>query len=135
MLIAGGVGNMERQTAAVQFDRSHAGSQAERWVEVERATRAGALYFERQESRRSLVAQRYRGRAHAQVVQRERSPIWGNMRSQRHRMALSIAPKAEHPAQNWADHHGRGPDLVRRASRERLVGVAGEHIGGVTGPS
>src|SRR5580700_8543096 len=132
MLIAGTGGNTERQTAAVQFDRRHTGSQTERWVEVESATRAGALYVERQESRRSLVAQRYRGRAHAQVVQRERSPIWGNMRSERHRMALSIAPKAEHPPQNWAEHHGRRPDLVRRASRERLVVVAGEHLGDVT---
>src|SRR6202790_2670100 len=132
MLIAGAGGNTERQTAAIQFVRSHAGSQTERWVEVESAIGAGALYFQRQESGRSLVAQRYRGRAHAQVVQRERSPIWGNMRSERHRMALGIAPKAEHPAQNWADHHGRRPDLVRRASRERLVVVAGEHLGDVT---
>ena len=47
-------------------------------------------------------------------------------------MAQSIAPEAEHPAQDRADHHGRRPDLVRRASRERLVVVAGEHLGDVT---
>src|SRR5712664_1210663 len=54
------------------------------------------------------------------------------MRSERKRMAVNIAPEAEHPAQNWADHHGRRPDLVRRASRERLIVVAGEHLRDVT---
>src|SRR4029077_2096591 len=54
------------------------------------------------------------------------------MRSERNRMALSIALDSEHAAQNWADHHGRRPDLVRRASREGLVVVAGEHLGDMT---
>src|ERR1700674_1665177 len=47
-------------------------------------------------------------------------------------VASSINVESEHPPQNWADHHGRRPDLVRRASRERWIIVAGEHLGDVT---
>src|SRR6266481_5609601 len=51
------------------------------------------------------------------------------MRSKGNSSRLGIGRKAKHAAEQRTNHHGRGPDLVRRASGKRLVVIAGENFG------
>jgi len=67
--------------------------------------------------------------ANTHIVNAERIPVGGQMRSKGNSSRLGIGCKAKHAAEQRANHHGRGPDLVRRTSGKRLVVIAGENFG------
>ena len=67
-------------------------------------------------------------RADRDVADGERSPVGGNVGREGERARGGVWREAEQTAQDRADDHGRGPDLVRRAGGQRLVVRAGKHF-------
>src|SRR5581483_3351320 len=71
-------------------------------------------------------------RTNAELVRPKPIPVSGHMGRKSRNRDWQIRFESHQPTQHRADGHGRRPDLVRRASRDRLEIRAGKHFGGVT---
>src|SRR6516162_5427596 len=66
-------------------------------------------------------------------MKRKALPVGGKVRSKGQEMRSRVEFEAKHAAEQRADDHGGGPDLMRRTGRERLVVIAGKNLGDMAG--
>src|SRR6516164_11483866 len=134
MLIGFVLLEMKREGPPVQFYRTDFGAQAECRLQDQKAFAAArTLDFEGHFVRGAVKSGLDCDIACSKTMRCERRPIGRQRGPERDGSGKPIRFEAQQSAQNWAYHHGSGPDLVRRTRRKALVVAARKDLGNVAG--